>query len=240
MATTTLLTVFRTRAAQKANIENVAEFVDQTTLGGELDTYINESVKTWWDLIHRHADFPFDLQISSISATGLDATSGYSLPSDFYRMHRVEAVSGNTHYELHPAGPHSLREFDGARLSESLTRLNTPKYWLFSEQAVDAVSQNYLVITPRSWTGTLQVYYIPTAPTLSLTSHWLDSFNGLEEWIVLDVAMKILEKEEVDTTALERRRDREEERLISAINARNGTWAGEVGLVETFDDAWWV
>jgi hypothetical protein len=218
---------------QRADVENVTLFVDGTTLLGEVDRYINESVKMWWNMIHQYGSTPFNMKIASFALTGLTSTSFYTLSPDFYQMRRVELTEGNNHVELEPVGLHSMRAADGDR--DRLNRFDRcPKYFLYSD--VDTISGQVqkMLITPRSTVGTLQYYYVPEAPDLSLAGSVIPSFNGWDEWVVIDAAMKILEKEESEVRDLRVRRDTLGRAIISQVMARDASWHSNVEIVQTF------
>lgn len=73
---------------------------------------------------------------------------------------------------------------------------------------------------------TIRLLYIPfpTLPVLDIDV--IDGVNGWEEFIVIDVAMKMMAKEESDVSVLMGRRRMMEERLASEIENRNATEHG--------------
>jgi hypothetical protein len=79
-----------------------------------------------------------------------------------------------------------------------------------------------LRIEPRdNATGVYQLWYIPIYTPLTSDSDTLNAFisnNGWEEYIVLDVAIKMLNKEESQTSHLVKEKDL----LVKRINSMAG------------------
>lgn len=88
-----------------------------------------------------------------------------------------------------------------------------------------------------------RVWYYPNPKVLVADTDSLDGRSGWEEWVVVDAAMKILAKEESDTTALEREatriwarittvaenRDAGQAKRITDVAFNSGSWPYNVG-----------
>ena len=121
--------------------------------------------------------------------------------------------------------------------------LLTPASGLF---AAYRVTQNptsgldSLTLIPSNGTGFtgFRVWYYPNPKELVLSSDFIDGRSGWEEWVVVDAAIKLLAKEESDTSALEREagrvwarvtavavnRDAGQSKRITDVSLNNGSW----------------
>lgn len=94
----------------------------------------------------------------------------------------------------------------------------------------------------------IRVWYYPNPKVLVSDSDTLDGRSGWEEWVVIDAAIKLLTKEESDTSALERQaariwarvmtvaqnRDAGQSKRITDVNLNSGTWPYTYGLARRF------
>ena len=97
-----------------------------------------------------------------------------------------------------------------------------------------------LTLIPATGTGFtgFRVWYYPNPKELVLSSDFIDGRSGWEEWVVVDAAIKLLAKEESDTSALEREagrvwarvtavavnRDAGQSKRITDVSLNNGSW----------------
>jgi hypothetical protein len=89
---------------------------------------------------------------------------------------------------------------------------------------------------------TYYVHYVPTTTTIDDSADVLRGINGWEEWIVWDVAIKCLLKEDRDPRNFMQERDRFfRERLDYALNLRRARPAKvqEVDIHRRDDADWW-
>lgn len=210
MPTKTLLQL-RTEVLQRANLENSDNFATSAEVNG----LINDSVKAWRDLIIENRGQDFFTADTNFPLTG---ATGYVLPSDFYQALSIFYQDGDT---LLPLQPFSL--VDLPRLSN--IQGNVPvAYRLLNTEIT------FLPFTASGYT--VQVSYVPFFTDLALDADTLEVYNGWSEWIVLDAAMKLLEKESTDTSQLAARLQRTEERLLSQIQSRDRSFPETVVDVE--------
>ena len=97
-----------------------------------------------------------------------------------------------------------------------------------------------LTLIPATGTGFtgFRVWYYPNPKELVFSSDFIDGRSGWEEWVVVDAAIKLLAKEESDTSALEREagrvwarvtavavnRDAGQSKRITDVSLNNGSW----------------
>jgi hypothetical protein len=73
---------------------------------------------------------------------------------------------------------------------------------------------------------TVRILYVPLPTLPTQDADTIDGVNGWEESIVIDVAMKMMAKEESDVSVLQARRRAMDERLASEIENRNASEHG--------------
>lgn len=204
----------RDQARQRADMVNSKFCTDS-----EIDGYINKAAKKLYNFLveaypeYFLADNPFTINL----VAGTDA---YALPADFFKAFGVDWVSGTTRLPLKPfmwserarfgtsAQPQAMRY----RLQRGKIRFRPP---------------------PAS-TGQIDLWYIPTLADMVSDSDTFDGINGFEEYIVLDAAITMLDKEESDSVKLTNDRDKIEADLRSI--AANRDQAAPERISETSND----
>lgn len=86
--------------------------------------------------------------------------------------------------------------------------------------------------------GTVRIRYIPAPTIFTNDADTFDAIAGWEALLITDVAMMMLEKEESDTSALERRRQRQYARIMQMAQNRDVTMPGRVTDVTVYDNAY--
>lgn len=183
---TVTLAQLKTRARERADMENSGFISDS-----ELVSYINASVAELYDLlVSKYGEDYFVASPYSITTTNNQDT--YALPSNLYKLLGVDLqldTSGNWV---------SLKRFEFAER-------NIPQIW--DVKFVDFIryrlfgSNIKFSPVPQS-AQSLRLWYIPLPTALANDSDTLDGFNGYEEYVVIDTAIKMLNKEESDSTLL--------------------------------------
>jgi len=184
MSIVTLLEL-RTRARQRADMVN-SGFVSDS----ELNVYINASYAELYDLlVSKHGE---DYFVDSFNITTTNNVETYSLPSDFYKLLGVDLQLDTSSNWV------SLKRFEFAER-------NIPQIW--DIKFVDFIryrvfgSSLKLSPVPQSHQN-IRVWYIPLPSKLVKDNDTFDGIDGWEEYVVIDVAIKMLTKEESDTSQL--------------------------------------
>lgn len=133
--------------------------------------------------------------------------TGYPLPDDCFKIITIEEV-----------------------LSPTQTSIIFP----FSELERGSVINTDIGSIGNS---TIRLRYIPVAPQYTLTTEEIDGFNGWDDLIVTDMAIAMLEAEESDTSALERRKQRLITRISAISKNRDVTIPGNVTDVTAYSAA---
>lgn len=95
-----------------------------------------------------------------------------------------------------------------------------------------------LSVTSAIPTATVRMRYIPTPTVFTSDAQTIDGVAGWEALLVTDVAIMMLDKEETDTSTLERRRQREYARVLQMAQNRDVTIPGTVTDVTAYDNGY--
>lgn len=90
-------------------------------------------------------------------------------------------------------------------------------------------------VTSSIPTATVRMRYIPAPTVFTTDNQTIDGVAGWEALLVTDVAIMMLDKEESDTSTLERRRQREYARVLQMAQNRDITIPGRVTDVTVYD-----
>lgn len=173
---------------KRANMEN-SQFVTDP----EIKDYVNSSIADLYDLICTHRGEQYFEKNTSVSI--VNGQEAYDLPDDFYKVEVLMSASG-----------FPIDTFDRR---EAFHKAMPLKY---------NIMNNKLVVNRTDSSCEVKLYYIPLAPTLVLDDDTTDFYNGWERYVILDVAIICLNKEESDTSQLERELMKITERIESASN----------------------
>lgn len=210
MARAVTLADLKSRCRKRADMENSGFVLDP-----ELVEYINESISDLYDmLIEKYGDDYYTKPIPyAITVSG--SVNQYNLPSDFYKSRGVDLVIGSN--EAISIKNFAFAERNKFKNSYSLS---------WGQDGVSGV--RYRIIGRKIWflptpdnNAVVNIWYIPLAPVLESDSDEFDPINGWEEYVIVDTAIKMLTKEESDTSALELRKLKLEQRINTAANNRD-------------------
>lgn len=202
------------KSRERADMVN-SQFVKNSELVG----LINDSITDLYDLL---VDTYEDYYIKEQSLTTVFGQDTYSLPDDFYKMRGVD-------YFLSPTEFLSVRPFQ-------FTERNIFNRSLVYESSYNAesrlryriVGNNIKFIPVPDVQKEIKFWYVPVSENLIDDIDTFDGINGYEELVIVDVAIKMLAKEESDTTQLERRYARLWKRVTDSAANRD---AGESSRV---------
>ena len=206
MAKTATLSVIRTEAKQRAEMENSTFVADS-----EWNGYINRSYAELYDMLVQK--FGPEYYITSSTVTTVSGTDSYALAADFYKLLGVDLlVSGTDYVTLSPFMFSERNQFGSVA---RILRGGAPDYRY-------RVQGSNLVLRPvPKEARTLKVWYIPAYTTLSQDSDTLDGVNGWEEYVIVDAAMKALSKEESDVSVLMAQKQALIQRIEAAAQNRD-------------------
>ena len=187
---------FVNRVRQRADMES-NDFVSDL----EVQTYINAGLSELHDILIQ--TYGQDYYVTSVIFTTVADQDSYSISTyigtDFYKLRGVDAqLSGAEYFTLRPFNFNERNIYQNWG-SWGLLGLNNIRSRM--------VGGN-LVFSPKpDGAKKVQVWYIPTAqqfvsttPATSTTT--FDDINGYGEYVVIDAAIKCLQKEESDVQIL--------------------------------------
>ena len=176
----------------------------------------------WLYYINKSKDALYDLLISAygsdyyaadpLTISLVSGTERYALPTDYYKTIKVEyVIDSNNFYVLH--------RYNLSNTSRSSSFYPRNRY--YTDYRYREVG-DYLYFTPiPSGNSSVKLWYVPLATNLSADIDTLKGFSGWEEYIIIDVAIKALRKEESDTSDHERDLMRITKRLEEMAESRN-------------------
>jgi len=212
------------RSRQRANLEEDGASEPPFIYDTELIGHINTSLATWWDLVRgstfngtqfrKRANFTTTVADNSVTYSPPPG-SFYPLPKDFLSLYSVDV-----------SGPGGLALTARAFQEE---QRNAFKFYPFGAWTLGTPvlyqlqGPNIVFIPAPLGEYQVQLNYCPTAPQLTRPDQCFDSINALDEFIVLDVAIKLLTKDgQTDIIPLlAAERDREEKRIKAMVPKRD-------------------
>lgn len=230
MASPTLQTLAQLRLAaqQRADMVNSA-FVSTT----EWNSYINSSLYELYDLlIQKYGDDYFVATPYAFTADGTNQL--FALPDDCYKSLGLDVAlsSGNS-------GWVTVRHFMFAERNKfNAPSLAIPGYGPINLQY--RINGSNLMFIPTPTAGLqFRLWYVPRLAPLASDGATFDSISGWTEYVVVDAAIKALQKEESDVSALMAQKQALILRIESAAANRDvgspqrvsdGSWDGGSGF----------
>lgn len=219
----TLLQI-KTQARQRADMEN-SKFVSDA----ELLTYINNSIAELHDLLV--ATYGPDYYIESTSFATVTNTDSYTLPANFYKLKGVDVLVSGTDY-------YSLRPFN-------FNERNKNQYGstgiLGAPELRYRLSGNNIKFSPTPVAAhAIKLWYVPIATALVLDTDSYADFNGYIEYVITDVAIKMLQKEESDVSILSAQKMDLRKRIENMAQNRDAEQPDSVSDIYAENDEFWT
>lgn len=224
----------RLSAQQRADMVN-SDFVTKQ----EWNSYINHSYTELYDmLVQTYGDEYF---VSSTGITTDGRVSGqYSLPTNCYKLMGVDlGISPNSN------GYISLKKFTFSARNQYLWG-NAPVSGLGNiDLRYRMVGANIQFSPYPQANQTIKLWYVPRPSTLLSDSDTLDSVSGWDEYVVVDAAIKGMQKEESDVSVLMAQKEALRQRIVSAAANRDAGMPEKVtdvrgdGFYGGFDGGSW-
>ena len=186
--------------------------------------YVKLAWATLYDLITQASQNYF---LNTVDITLVNNQQDYTLPADFYKMAGVDLTSG-------VGNPVTLRPFNWVERNRykysGLMTISGPlyRYNLLGSK---------IRFTPVPGSGTVKVYYTPEVVQPTLISSEIDMVGfGFQEYLILYCAMKMLAKEESDTTLIVQELAAQQKRVESMTADQDRTFPKTVVDVDTIND----
>jgi hypothetical protein len=226
MATTMTLLELRTATRQRADMVN-SQFVSDS----ELNSYINQSYFELYDiLIQKYGDDYYVASPYSFITDG--ASQFYTLPTDFYKLLGVDLALSNTLDSYVTIRPFNFGDRNRYAIPnfQSFYGVTNLRYRL---------KANDLWLTPIPGQGqTIRIWYVPRLTTLATDVSTADGISGWTEYIIIDAAIKCLQKEESDVSILMAQKQAMIERIKNAAENRDAAFPSTV-VDSQYTDFWW-
>lgn len=221
------LAELRTQVRQRADM-TASQFVTD----GELNGWINSSVAELYDLLV--TKFGNDYFVEQYSFTTTGAVERYDLPGDFYKLLGVDL-------QLTPGGGDdgyiTLRPFTFSERNRYATA--NAQTWLGVTNLRYRLSGSKIWFTPTPQNAqSIRLWYVPRVVPLVNDSDVADGVSGWLEYVVVDVAVKALQKEESDVSVFLAQKAALIQRIESAAENRDAGNPATVADVQFTSGAW--
>lgn len=185
MARPVTLASMRTQARQKSDMTG-SNFVTDS----ELDGYLNASAAELYDLLVDAHGEEYFLSDTPYEFSTVADTDAYDLPEGFYKLCGVD-VRINGSGDWYDIGKYNFNERNRGQSGDDRMLV---RYRLGSTK---------IRFTPApKAVHSVRMWVIEAPPTLTDDADTFDGVAGWEEYIILDAAIKMLQKEESDASAL--------------------------------------
>lgn len=182
---TTLLEL-RTKARERADMVN-SQFVTDSELTG----YVNSSIAELYDLLT--SAFGSDYNLSSYSFVTVASTQDYALPADFYKLKGVDSqISGDLWFSIRPFN------FNERNRNQDIV------WGLIGGPSIRyrMVGNNIRFSPMPTGPFNMRLWYVPVAAKLAADGDTFNDINQFSEYVVVDAAIKMMQKEESDVSVL--------------------------------------
>lgn len=161
----------------------------------EWNTYINQSYFELYDLLVTLFEDYYLASPYTFTTDGIN--DGYALPSDFYKLMGVDCgQSENNNARI------TLHKYDFIERNRYIyPSVTNTFYGVFNLRYRVLGSKLHFIPIPSAG-QVITMWYIPKLTQLLQDTDTVDGISGWTEYIVVDAAIKALEKEESDVSAL--------------------------------------
>lgn len=222
----TTLGNLRLEAQQRSDLVNSFNITTQ-----EWNSMISQSYKELYDIIIQKFGNDYYIQVpytytTSGTIDSVTQAQTFPLPNDFYKLMRVEVA-------LNPADPNSwitLRKFEAIQAN----LWNYPNVYTFygiTNLRYRLWGSNLQIVPIASANQTIRIWYSPRPSQVIMDTDIVDGISGYEEYIVADVCIKALTKQESDPTVFGMQKAALLKRIEEAAENR------DVGSPETVSDS---
>jgi hypothetical protein len=218
MARTVSLLELRTQSRQRADKVGSGYILDS-----ELNTYINQSISELYDLLV--GAYGNDYFLSNTTFPISVYQNEYALPGDFYKLAGVDLYLNQSRFiTLKPFNWNERGRFQDGSNWAAIIAIQGPRYHIGGQS---------ITFNPTpTINATVKMWYVPVALKLQGDNDTFDGINGWEEFVVIDAAIKMLQKEESDVTVLAIQKKAIIERINTMAENRDEGHSFRVGDVQ--------
>lgn len=223
---TITLSELRTQARQRADM-TASTFVEDS----ELNSYINNSIAELHDLLigaynedYVMESYEFDSTLNEIS---------YDLPTDFYKLRGVDVRMSNGEFATVKRFNFNRRNEDNNSYAWNLLGLPYLEYRLVGSQIrfnrIPDVNTHF------------RIYYHPLASKLVSDSDEFNDINAYSEYVIVDAAIKMMQKEESDVSVLVMQKEALKKRIEDMAQNRDANEPESVtDIYAENNDYYWI
>ncbi len=192
----------KTRARERADMVNSTFVTD-----AELISYINASVAGLHDMLIGAYNEEYFMTEAPLTSVG---TVNIPLPADFYKLRGIDVRDSGRY--------NTVKRFNFNKRNDESFATELAGFTNLQYRLVGS-NLRFNFAPP---TGTVfRIFYHPKAAIMSVDADSFDDQNQYAEYVVLDVAIKMLNKEESDTSVLINDRNEQVARIMSMAQNRD-------------------
>lgn len=183
---------------------------NQRRTDAEIGLEANRSAKALDGMITKKWSCLYRFTQTDLTTTAAQAY--VAAPADFKDLIKIGWVNGSDPIRLDKMGIEN----------EWVPTTSGSWHWGTVVPRYDVRGQNIWLAPTPTTVETLRLQYVPVLPTIEdSTPTPLDAFNGWEDWVINDVAAKLLAEEETDNTMVSQLRDRAGARIKEEASTRD-------------------
>lgn len=200
------LAELKTQSRQRADQEN-SDFIEDDELRG----YINASLAELHDLLIAAYNEDYVMSEYVFASNG---GQSYALPADFYKLRGVDIRRGSTGQWA------TVKRFNFNRRNEQQNAYAWNMLGLpYMEYRL--VGSNIRFNGTPDTSLQFRIFYYPAATKLVNDSDSYDDVNQYAEYVVIDAAIKMMQKEESDVSVLMAQKEAMRQRIIAMAAGRD-------------------
>lgn len=182
------LAELKNQSRERADQVN-SEFISD----GELTSYINSSRAELYDILtEAYGSEYFVIEAAPVSVTS--GTNAYPLPADFYELKGVDVrINQDDWFSIDRFNFNERNNYTDFTYWD-LRGISNIKYRI--------VGNNIMFTPAPDRVAEYRLWYVPTPTQLVNDTDVLDDQNSYAEYIIVDAAIKMMQKEESDVTVL--------------------------------------
>jgi len=219
------LAQLKSQARDRADMAN-SQFVSDS----ELVNYINGSIAELHDLLI--AAYDNEYFITEYTFSTVSGTDSYALPADFYKLRGIDSRVGTDQW-------FTLQPFN---FNERNSKNELLSYLAYGNNFRYRIMGSDLVFSPvPQGVYSIKLWYIPVATKLSSDSDTLNDLNQFSEYVIVDAAIKMANKEEADVSVLAAQKAELKRRIEVMAQNRNADKSESISDIyaENLDYLWY-
>lgn len=183
----------------------------------ELTSYINSSIGELYDLLcEAYGSEYFTIESSSFFTDGTNFS--YALPTDMYELKGVDMRVANQDWI-------TLQQFN---FNERNRYGDTGRFTGIENIRYRLVGNNIRFNPLPDANTEYRLWYVPFPAQLVNDTDTLDGLNSYQEYVIVDAAIKMMQKEESDVSVLMAQKMALQKRIVDKAANRNAAQSGTI------------